>query len=149
VKAGADRHDEFFRRTQLLLARVERAERAVESAELSAPPAGVRIRIEGEGPEALVEVSGDAEPGLLLRTVAAADDLANAPRQMDAVPAEVDRLLSAARRFAIGIYGVPGGRGFRLREAHAEALRHLADLPARARRVGGSARELLGRLRGS
>ena len=142
-----DHHDEFFRRTQLLLARVERAERAVASRELSAPPPGVRVRIEGEGPEALVDVTGDADPAVLLRTVAAADDLANAPRQMDAVPGEVDRLLSDARRMAIEITGLPGGKGFRMRHAHAEAVRHLKDLPAKARRAGAAARELLARLR--
>ena len=148
VATGLPRHDEFFRRTQALLARVERAEAAAQSPLLRAPPAGVRIRIAGEGPEARVDVGGDADPALLLRVVGAADDLAAAPPQMDAVPIEAAQLTAESKRLSIEVFGVPGSRGSRLRQAYGEALRLLGELPERARRAGAWSRQLLGLFRG-
>lgn len=147
VLAGHERQDDFLRGTQLLIARVERAEAAATSPLWSDTPPGVRVFVEGEGPAARVDVGGEAEPEVLLRAVAVADDLAAAPPRMDAVPAEAERLEAQGRKLSVEIFAMPGPRGARVRQAFADAMRLLGELPERARRAGRAARDRLARLR--
>jgi hypothetical protein len=146
VRTGMPDQDDYFRRVQALLSRVERAE-AAASAELRDPPAGVRVRIDGEGPGAQVSVMGSAAPEVLLRTQALAADLAAAPVQMDAAPAEADALLVDSQRLSRMAMILPGVKGHRLRAAHAEATALLRQLPDRARLAARAARALLAQLR--
>jgi len=142
-----DRHDEYFARVRTLLADVERAEAAASAKSLLEPPPGVRVRIEGEGPAALTEISGDADEQTLLRTQRAAEDLANAPVRMDAAPGEAEALRRKSPALQREVVLLPGQRGARLGAAHAEAVVLLRALPERARKAAQSARDLLQKLR--
>jgi hypothetical protein len=146
VQTDIPQHDEFFRRAQTLLARVELAEEATRAPELVAPPPGMQVRITGEGPEALAEVTGAPDAETHLRALLAAEHLATAPPLLDAVPSQVEAMLAESPTLLREAMFVPGTKGGRLRSAHMEAARRLKELPERARAAAGAARQLLRRL---
>ena len=146
VRSGLVPHDEYFGLVRALLARVERAEAAVVAKELLEPPSGVRVRVQGEGPAALAEVSGEVDDKTRLRTLLAAEDLANAPVQMDAVAGEAEALLAKSEPLRREAMLIPF-RQAALHAAHADALALLRELPERARKAAQAARDLLQKLR--
>jgi len=148
VRTDLVRHDDFFRRAQTLLARVERAEEALRAPEIVSPPPGMRVRITGEGPAALTEVTGAPDERTHLRALTAAERLAAAPPLMDAVPAETDAMLKESPMLLREAMLYPGPEGQRLRTAHLEAAQRLKELPDRARAAASGARALIRTLDG-